>query len=678
MERVSIKIKPRKGGSSGEELAAQAIAHHRQGNFGVAERLYRNILAGQPENFAALHLLGMLLHQRGKSDAAIPFLERAIRLKGDDAEMHSNLGVALAEAKRFEEAVASYRRALALEPQLAGVHSNLGIALAALKRFDEAIASYRRALELAPENAEALNNLGLALLDVGNAEEAARSFRAALAIRPDWSLALVNLGNALTALKAYPEAIAAFDAALKQDPGHGYARALRMFLKRQICGWRDHDEELHALTDRGGSWRKDRDLPSPFMLLPLTDDPRLQLDCAKVYAAQYQVAASGFRPGSARRGSGDKIRLAYLSPDFRQHATSILLADLIESHDRGRFEVSAISYGPDDESPMRRRMSEAFDRFIDVRTMSDGEAARRMREMEIDVAIDLSGYTTHARTRILAQRPAPIQVSYLAYPGTTGAEWIDYLITDRFLTPPELQPLFTEKFAFLPDCFQVNSLREAAERTPSREECGLPTAGFVFCSFNNSYKIAPALFAVWMRLLSQVRGSVLWLLGENAWASDNLRREAAERGVDPARLVFAPRAPYPEHLARHRHADLFLDTLPYNAATTASDALWAGVPLLTCPGRSFVSRIAGSLLSAVPLPELIAPSLEHYEARALRLATHPTELRAIRQALERGKTERLFNPPRFRQHIEAAYARMWESWRRGERPRSFAVETIPD
>jgi protein O-GlcNAc transferase len=675
---VSIKIKPRKGGASGQELAAQAIAHHRQGNFGVAERIYRSIVAGQPENFAALHLLGMLLHQRGKAEAAVPFLERAIRLKADDAEMHSNLGVALSEAKRFEEAVASYHRALALEPNLAGVHSNLGVALAALKRFDEAIASYRRALELAPENAEALNNLGLALLDIGNAEEAARSFRTALAVRPEWSVALVNLGNALTALKLYPDAIQAFDAALKHDPEHGYARALRLFLKRQICDWSDHDEERRITAEKGGGWRKDRDLPSPFMILPLTDDPRVQLECARAYAAQYEVASSSFRPGAPRRAGRDKIRLAYLSPDFRQHATSILLADLIEAHDRDRFEVTAISYGPDDGSAMRRRMAEAFDRFVDVRTMSDGEAARGMRELEIDIAVDLSGYTTHARTRILAQRPAPIQVGYLAYPGTTGSAWIDYLITDRFLTPPDLQPFFTEKFAVLPDCFQVNSFREPAERTPAREECGLPPAGFVFCSFNNSYKIAPELFAIWMRLLQHVPGSVLWLLGENAWASENLRREAAQLGIDPARVVLAPRAPYAEHLGRHRHADLFLDTLPYNAATTASDALWAGVPLLTCPGRSFVSRIAGSLLSTVPLPELIAPSLEEYERRALHLASHPAELRSLRHKLAEHKAERLFNPRRFRQHIEAAYARMWESWRRGERPRSFAIEAVPD
>ena len=675
---MSIKIKPRHARVDAGDLAREAVLAHQRGSLARAEKLYRLVLQAQPDNFAAMHLLGTLLHQRGKPDAAVPLLESAIRLNPHDAEMHNNLGIALIASKRFEEARTSFERALALDPSLAGAHSNLGVALYQLKRFEAAVASYRRALELQPRNAEALDNLGLALLESGAQSEAVENFRSAIAIRPDWALAQVHLGNALAAQKSYVGAIEAFENALLHDPQHGYAKALRTFLKRQICDWSNHDEEVKALTIKGGDWRKDRDLPSPLIFLSLTDDPRLQFDCAKAYASQYRTAYAA-RPSRSRgpRTSG-KIRLAYLSPDFRQHATSFLLADLIEAHDRSRFEVVAISYGPDDGSALRRRMVGAFDQFIEVTDISDGEVVARMRELEIDIAVDLSGYTTLARTPILAARPAPIQVSYLAYPGTTGADWIDYVITDPFLTPDEFRPFFSERFAVLPDSFQVNSLRAIPAEAPSRAQCALPEDAFVFCSWNNLYKITPALFDVWMRLLGAIPGSVLWLLGENTWAVENLRRAAGARGIDPDRLVFAPKAPYAEHLARHRHADLFLDTLPYNAATTASDALWAGVPLLTCPGRSFVSRIGGSLLNAVGLPELVAPSLPAYEARALQLARNLDELHALRRRLEESRTARLFNPPRFRRHIEAAYTTMWEAWQAGSAPKAFAVDPVAD
>jgi predicted O-linked N-acetylglucosamine transferase (SPINDLY family) len=672
---VAIKIKARGGPAEVQDWARQAVAHHQAGQLRQAEKLYRAIIQAQPGNFAAMHLLGALLHQYGKSDAAVSLLERAIRLKPDDPEMHSNLGAALIELKRHEDALASLDRAVALAPALAGAHSNRGLALSSLKRLEEAVASYRRALDLDPTNAEALDNLGLALFELGDQEAAIEAFRAALAIRPDRAAVHAHLGNALTAAKSYPEAIVAFEAALRHEPGHGYARAIRLFLKRQICDWSNHEEELRALVQVRGASSTDADLPSPFLFLSLVDDPRLQLERARAYSAQYRTAASAYRPGNPRAGSG-RIRLAYLSPDFRRHPISRLIADLIELHDRDRFEVIGISYGPDDESDVRRRISGLFDSFEDVREVSDADVAQRMRALGVDIAVDLAGYTTHARAGILARRPAPIQVSYLGYTGTTGADWLDYVITDRFLTPESLEPDFTEKFAWLPDSFQVNGARPVADAIPSRAECGLPADGFVFCSFNNTYKIAPEFFDVWMRLLRGAPESVLWLYGQNPAVEDNLRREAEARGVDPARLVLAPLAPYPDHLARHRHADLFLDTAPYNAGATASDALWMGVPLLTCPGRSFASRMSGSLLTALGLPELIATDMRDYQARALRLAASPEELAVVRGKLAAGRERRLFNPRRFRRHLEAAYRRMWEAWRRGERPRSFAVEPV--
>jgi len=354
------------------------------------------------------------------------------------------------------------------------------------------------------------------------------------------------------------------------------------------------------------------------------------------------------------------------------------MAELFERHDRERFEVFAFSFGPDGGSPMRRRLEKAFDHFIDVRDISDADVARQIAELGVHVAIDLMGYTKHCRPGILAHRPAPVQVNYLGFPGTMGADFIDYILVDPFVVPLDQQPFFTEKLVHLPDCYQVtDSKRERADRTPSRADYGLPEEGFVFCCFNNNYKITPSFFEVWMRLLQAVPGSVLWLSGDNDTAERNLRREAEERGVDPERLIFAPRVEYADYLERYKLADLFLDTLPYNAGATASDALWAGLPILTCAGRSFAARMAGSLLHAVGLPELITTNLEDYEALALKLATEPEVLGALRTKLaENRDTAPLFDTDRFRRHIEAAYEQMWQTWEKGEAPKPFAVEPL--
>ena len=342
--------------------------------------------------------------------------------------------------------------------------------------------------------------------------------------------------------------------------------------------------------------------------------------------------------GSGAIWRNEKIKVAYLSSDFRLHPLSFLMAELFELHDRSQFEVIGVSFGPDDRSDMRSRLVAAFDQFIDVRTKSDQEVARLLNDLRIDIAVDLNGHTQGARSGILAFRPAPIQVSYLGFPGTTGADFIDYIIADAIVLPFDEQPYYTENIVHLPDCYQVNDRkRTIASRTPTREELGLPAQGFVFCCFNNNWKITPAVFDVWMRLLKAVEGSVLWLFRDNRDAETNLRKEAAARGIDPTRLVFADRLPLDDHLARHRLADLFLDTLPYNAHTTASDALWAGLPVLTCRGKTFAGRVAASLLTAVGLPELLTDSLEEYEALALRLATDPLLRSGLRERLRKNR-----------------------------------------
>jgi predicted O-linked N-acetylglucosamine transferase (SPINDLY family) len=383
-------------------------------------------------------------------------------------------------------------------------------------------------------------------------------------------------------------------------------------------------------------------------------------------------------PRARAADHGGRIRLAYLSADFRHHATAYLVAELFELHDRDRFEVIGISFGADDRSEVRARLVRAFDRFHDVSSTSDREVASLMQELEVDIAVDLKGHTEGARLPILAARPAPLQVSYLGYPSTMGADFIDYVVADQVVLPLDQQPFYPEKIVHLPECYQVNdSKRRIASRIPARRELGLPEDAFVFCCFNNNWKINAAMFDIWMRLLRAVDGSVLWLFRSNDLATANLRAEAKARGIDPARLVFAPFLDLPDHLARLKRADLFLDTLPCNAHTTASDSLWAGLPVLTCVGHTFAGRVAASLLNCVGLPELVTNDLDEYEALALRLARDPPLLQSIRRRLEQNRLSApLFDTDRFRRHIEAAYTTMWEMHRRGESPRSFRVEPI--
>jgi predicted O-linked N-acetylglucosamine transferase (SPINDLY family) len=382
-------------------------------------------------------------------------------------------------------------------------------------------------------------------------------------------------------------------------------------------------------------------------------------------------------PCAVRRNQ--KIRVAYLSSDFRRHAVAYLAAELFERHDRSRFEVIGVSFGADDGSDLRSRLVAAFDRFIDVTERSDQDAAQLINELQIDIAVDLNGHTREARPGILASHPAAIQVSYLGFPATTGAPFIDYIIADPIALPFDQQPYYSEHIVHLPDCFQVNdSTREVPKQTQSRREAGLPEYGFVFCCFNNTYKIRTPIFDIWMRIMLSIEGAVLWLNADHPAVEHNLRREAKSRGVDPARLIFAPRVDLDQHLARQRLADLFLDTLPVNAGATASAALWAGLPVLTCRGQTFFGRMGASLMMAIGLPEMVTRTLEEYEALALKLAADPSLHKSIRSRLEANRsTHPLFDTDRFRRHIEAAYSRMWEYWERGESPRSFSVEPLP-
>jgi predicted O-linked N-acetylglucosamine transferase (SPINDLY family) len=631
-------------------------------------------LALKPNYAKALVNRGVVLNRLNWFPQALGSFDRAIVLgPPDEAEAHYNRATTLFALNRFEEAVAAYDSALERKPELAEALNNRGMALSKLRRFDAALASYQQALAVRPGFAEALNNRALALAELHRFEEALASCDEALDANPDFAEAWANRGNILRRLRQLDLASEAFDKALALAPGHPLAFAGMAAAALFACDWRRTAAVAEELR---GRVREGRPLPSPFRLLGYSDDSDLHAQCARRFTAEHVFRGPPLWNGEIFRT--EKIRLAYLSADFHEHATAYLMAELFERHDRARFETIALSYGFDDGSEMRARLHRAFDRFHDVRAMSDRQAAELLRGLDVAIAVDLKGHTRDSRPGILAHRPAPIQVNYLGYPGTMGADFIDYIMADPIVVPFDRQRHYTEKIVHLPDCYQPNdSRRQFAEPPPSREQAGLPPRGFVFSCFNSSYKIAPPVFDIWMRLVGEIEGSVLWLLWDNEAAERNLCREAQIRGVEPSRLVFARKVKLADHLARSRLADLFLDTLPYNAHTTASDALWAGVPLVTCQGEAFAGRVAASLLHAIGLPEMVTHSLEDYERLVRRLAREPGLLNGFRARLARNRlTHPLFDTTRSARHIEAAYTAMWEIWQRGEAARSFAVAPI--
>jgi len=642
-------------------------------DFAEAERIARSALRRDPSDPESLRLLGdSLFYQDRFAEAAVPL--RQVSQQSAVRGVGHRLGYCHFALGDFRNAETALRREVELYPDLVNAHNLLGIVLIRQSRPEEALSVFRTALAVDPQSAEANNNLGNTLAELGRDEEAIPFLEKVVGLNPGLAAARYNLGIAFHNLKRHDEAIAGFRGALDLAPGLTYALGNLIRNETAICRWADLDEHVRTLRERLGQGTTVED---PFTVVAVSDSLREQRDCAEAYLKdRLPVSPQPLWQGIRHRH--EKIRLAYLSSDFHAHATAFLIAGLLEHHDRSKFEVFAVSFGPDDRSDTRRRLIEGVDRFIDVRAQDDAQAAQLVHGLEADIAIDLKGHTHGARPGILARRPAPVQVSYLGFPGTTGADFIDYVVADRFVLPEEHQSFYSEKVVYLPDTYQVNdAARRISDAVPTRAQAGLPPQGFVFCCFNNSFKITPQVFDIWMRLLAKIPGSVLWLLEDNRPAMQNLRTEAQARGVAPERLVFAPRIALGEHLARHRVADLFLDTLPYNAHTTASDALWAGLPVLTCAGSAFAGRVAGSLLHAVGLPELVTGDLSAYEALALQLARDGSLLGALRAKLARNRlTHALFDTDRFRRHIESAYVTMWEISRRGERPRAFTVDPL--
>ena len=686
-----------------QALHARGLALLDLGRAGDALACFDGVLRAQPGNTSLLASRGVALARLGRFQDALHSYDSALPGLSQDAGLHFNRANALTELARVPEALESYERALALQPEFGEAWYRRGALQAALGQHPAALNSIERALSIQPRFAPALiqhawllwqegrlaealasydraleikksdiawNGRGAALRLFGRIDEALASFDAAIALNPQNAVALSNRADLLWRDKNLLEpAIADLQRVIAADPDHPYALGELLHLRMYGADWRDFPQQVAQIE---AGLREGRKVARPFVYQAIAELPELAQRCSSLYAADQYPAQ--IAPPHAPRGR-DKIRIGYVSGEFGEQATAHLMAGLYECHNRGRFEVVAIDNGKSDNSAMRKRLENAFDHFVPIAGLPDDAAARKIRAEEIDILVNLNGYFGAHRMGVFARRPAPIQVNYLGFPATLGAPYIDYIIADRTVLPEEEQPFYAEKVVYLPGCYQVNDSRRAIGAvTGSRSDHGLPQKGFVFCNFNQSYKLLPVLFAAWMRILKRAPGSVLWLLDSQAPFPQNLRRAAQQQGVAGERLVFAPFQPLAQHLARLQQADLFLDTLPYNAHTTASDSLWSGVPLLTCRGTTFPGRVAASLLQAAGLQDLIVENLPDYEDRAISLAGEPGAMQALKARLAANRSQSpLFDTDGFCRRIEQAYLRMWQIRQAGGAPEHFSV-----
>lgn len=581
-----------------------------------------NAIQKTPHDPGLYYELGGLYLANHDTQAALLAYEQALALAPNHPQILLQLGNTESAAQHFAQAAEYFKQCVHIEPSNAAAHYNLGNAYMALGDAKQAVMHFKQALKYAPKDADAYNNMGNALRDLGRLDEAIACYHQALAIAP-------NMHHALTHL---------------------------IHQKQHICDWDGLDADISRL--RHVLHHDSQAQIAPFALLAMPNTTaEEQLKCANQWATQqYGHLRALPKPAShASQANKPKIKLAYLSADFRLHPLAFLISEVLASHNRETFEVYAYSYGPDDGSAERQHIAANVDQFVDIRQWSDPQTVQHMRTEGIDILVDLTGYTKHSRTSIVSLKPASIHINWLGYPGTMGqtqeGSLFDYVLVDKTIAPDPKH--FAEQCLYLP-CYQPNNAHRPVSSTPSKSSLGLPENAFVFCSFNQTFKITQTIFTVWIQILKQVPNSVLWLLDCNRWAKANLLKFMAQAEVDPQRIVFAPRVPIEAHLARHVHADLFLDTLPYNAHTTASDALWMDVPVLTCMGDTFPSRVAASLLNTLQLDILITQDLEVYRERAIGLARNEELLNDIKNQLQSRKSQ-LFNPKEFVQGLETAY-----------------------
>lgn len=662
------------------EALRLALQHYQSGRLDEAAMVCRAILNSHPEQVETLQILGVVDYAAGRLAEARVCLRKAIQLKPDSVDAYTNLGVVRQNAGFAAEAVRLQTRALRLRPDMNEAWLNRGTAHLNEGNRDRAFADFQRASLLRPGDVGPVNSMGMILRERGQIGLSIALHERAVRLSPTHADSHRDLAHALRESGRLSAAAASYATAYALDPKRTESLSYHLFAKQAVCDWTDYEalcRETRAVID------EDRGIVLPLAALAIDTTPEQQLRAARRFAAEVvrptNADPAAPRPPSAARPADGRLTIAYFSADFHEHATAYLAAEMFELHDRERFRVLGYSFGFDDDSPMRRRLIDAFDVFRDIRSVGLDEVARLVAADGVDILIDLKGYTKQSRLDLLSRRLAPIEVTYLGYPGTTGCGVLDYAIGDRFVTPLDHQPHYSERLVAMPDSYQVNDRhRPLTGRTPNRADCGLPEGSFVFCAFNTTYKINPMMFGAWMRLLHAVPDSVLWLFEANPEVNGNLRREAAARGIDPARLVFAPKRPLADHLARYRVADLGLDSFPYTGHTTTSDALWMGMPVVTLMGGTFASRVAAGLLNAAGVPETITTSLADYEALALALVHEPNRLAGLRRRLEETRmTVPLFDSRRFTRHIERAYEEMWRIHAAGQPPRPFAVAPDP-
>ncbi len=649
-------------------LFKSAQEKHAEGNLSDALALYEAIIQAKPDLEEVYSNRGVVFRDLKRFEDALKSFNRAIEINQDLVEAHNNKGFVLTELGRLTEALASLDHAIHLRPDFPDAHNNRGVALRRMNRLNEALKSYNRAIALCANYGEPWSNRGEAFAALQQLDEATASFERALALMPYHADTLLNCALTFQKKGRFREAKNLLDRVTGIEPAHKHLLFGMAHGALQQCDW---PAQVALRSRLSIECPIGKSIVPPLALLGYLADPQL----LRLSSAQYLddlLDPTAFVDTRPSLRSHSKIRIAYVSGDFHEHATAYLMADLFEHHDRSQFEVYGISLGPNDPGQMRQRLLRAFDQFHDVQSSSDTEVVDLIRRLEVDIAIDLKGFTFGERPGIFTRRAAPIQINYLGYPGTMAADCWDYIIADSTVLPRAEQPFYSEHIVHLACCYQANDPARRIDTAPTRTSQGLPETGLVFCCFNKHSKITAPIFEIWMRLLNAVPGSVLWLLRESA--DDTLRCEARARGVEADRLIFAPPVKQEAHLARLGLADLVLDTLPYNAHTTASDALWTGVPIITCRGKTFAGRVASSLLTAIGLPEMITENFDDYEALALKLARDSAYRKSLRQRLMANRhTTPLFDADRFRLNIEKAFSTMVERARRGEAPIGFDV-----
>lgn len=656
------------------EIENRLLKHYRRGDYQAVVRKARSL--GRHDRLPAATLLVMAasFERIGQFDEAETMYRAVVAAAPDHADNHYCLADLLRRRGQLPEALAVCEQGLASHPRDAGLLFLYGQLLHRAVRPVEALNVYCRLLAAQPDHADALHSMGVTLVAMGQIDRAIEAFCTTVMVDPDHGDAIRNLGQTLTLAGRLDEAVSIFRLALQQRPENHFLRLRKAYQQLHICDWSEFGE-VDALLDKAGPLT---DAGTPFAMLSFADEPAIQLRHARACAAKFAREAGPAAPiKSPQRQPGERIRIGYLSADFHDHATMHLMAGLFREHDRQAFAIHAFSIGPDcPDQAMRRLVVESVDSFTDLRNVNDDDAARRIRAADLDMLIDLKGYTKESRTGIVARRPAPVQISYVGYPGTMGADFMDYLVADATVIPAAQRRHYSESIIHLPGSYQpTNDERRIASEIPSRDELGLPERGFVFCCFNQTYKVTPLEFDIWIGLLREIEGSVLWLLGSNAWAQANLCAEAERRGVDPRRLIFAGLQPQADHLARIARADLFLDTFRINAHTTMSDALWAGLPAVSLAGRSFAARVGASVLAAAGLPELIVQTAEDYERLSLELARNPDRLATIRAKLRDVRTDcALFDTKRYTRAFETGLRRVHERAQAGLPPADVFVD----